>query len=238
MIAKKILILFFMLLVTLTIPVGVYTQEASITVTENFVTANDAPQSSTLLVALYNNEQLVAVKTYEGNGTIKANFREDMAESIPDATNIKAFLWNLANLYPICGNISSELNKLSTDNKENKILIAYFSCTGTTEDMAHKIADKTGADIYGIAAAVPYTEEDLKYYTDCRADKEQADPNARPAIANSISNMEQYDTIFLGYPIWHGQAPKIIYTFLESYDFSGKTIITFNTHGGSGFSTR
>jgi len=242
MIAKKISILFFMFLVTLTISVGVHAQEASITVTENFVTANNAPNGSTLLVALYNNEQLMAVKAYRGNGTFKVNFREDMADNISSSTDIKAFLWDLARLYPICGSIGSKLNELPPDviveptptPNTSKILVAYFSCTNTTENVANYIADMTNADEHEILAAVPYTEEDLKYYTDCRADKEQADASARPAIANSISNLEQYDTIFLGYPIWHGQAPKIIYTFLESYDFSGKTIIPFCTSHSSG----
>ena len=114
------------------------------------------------------------------------------------------------------------------------MLVAYFSNTGTTEKIAKQIVDITGADIYKIEASEPYTEADLQYYTNGRADKEQADPNARPAIADNISNMEQYDTVFLGYPIWHGQAPKIIYTFLESYDFSGKTIIPFCTSHSSG----
>ena len=81
---------------------------------------------------------------------------------------------------------------------------------------------------------VPYTETDLAYYTNGRADQEQNDPSARPAIAGKVENMEEYDTIILGYPIWHGQAPRIISTFLESYDFSGKTIVPFATSGGSG----
>ncbi len=81
---------------------------------------------------------------------------------------------------------------------------------------------------------VPYTETDLAYYTNGRADQEQNDPSARPAIAGKVENMEEYDTIILGYPIWHGQAPRIISTFLESYDFSEKTIIPFCTSHSSG----
>lgn len=79
-----------------------------------------------------------------------------------------------------------------------------------------------------------YTESDLAYYTNGRADQEQNDPNARPAIFGSVENMEEYSTIVLGYPIWHGQAPRIISTFLESYDFSGKTILPFCTSHSSG----
>ncbi len=115
-----------------------------------------------------------------------------------------------------------------------KILVAYFSCTGTTEDIAEIIAEETGGALHKILPAVPYTEEDLDYYSGGRADREQADPNARPAVANSVENMKDYEIIFLGYPIWHGQAPKILYTFLESYDFSQKTIVPFCTSHSSG----
>ncbi len=115
-----------------------------------------------------------------------------------------------------------------------EILVAFFSCTGTTKGVAGIIAEETGGTLHEIVPAEPYTEEDLAYYTGGRADREQADPDARPEIANSVENTEDYDTVFLGYPIWHGQAPKIIYTFLESYDFSGKTIIPFCTSHSSG----
>ncbi len=115
-----------------------------------------------------------------------------------------------------------------------KILVAYFSCTGTTEQIAGWISDETGADSYEIVAEDPYTEEDLAYYTGGRADQEQADDSARPAISGSVENIGQYDVIFLGYPIWHGQAPRIISTFLESYDLSDVTIIPFCTSHSSG----
>ena len=80
----------------------------------------------------------------------------------------------------------------------------------------------------------PYTEADLAYYTGGRADQEQDDPSSRPAITGGVEDMGQYDTVLLGYPIWHGQAPRIISTFLESYDFAGKTIIPFCTSHSSG----
>ena len=117
---------------------------------------------------------------------------------------------------------------------KNHILVAYFSCTGTTKALAEYAADILSADIYEIVPEVPYTEEDLAYYTDCRADKEQNDPAARPAISGTLEHAEQYDAVILGYPIWHGQAPRIISTFLESYDFSGKTILPFCTSHSSG----
>lgn len=118
--------------------------------------------------------------------------------------------------------------------EKSDILVVYFSATGTTETIANYAAAALSADIYEIEAEVPYTAADLAYYTGCRADKEQSDPTARPAILGNVDNMSQYKTILLGYPIWHGQAPKIIYTFLESYDLSGKTIIPFCTSHSSG----
>ena len=114
-----------------------------------------------------------------------------------------------------------------------KTLVAYFSCTNNTAGIAKHIIDGIGADAYEIVPEVSYTEADLDYNSDCRANREQNDDTARPAINGSIENMAQYDTIFLGYPIWWGNAPKIIFTFLESYDFAGKTIIPFCTSGSS-----
>ena len=118
--------------------------------------------------------------------------------------------------------------------RTGKALVAYFSATGTTKALAETAADILNADLYEIVPADPYTDEDLAYYTGGRADREQNDPSARPAISGTVENMEQYDTVLIGYPIWHSQAPKIIYTFLESYDFSGKTVLPFCTSHSSG----
>lgn len=115
-----------------------------------------------------------------------------------------------------------------------KTLVVYFSCTGTTELVAEYVTEILGADSYEIVPENPYTEADLAYYTNGRADQEQNDPDVRPGISGGVENMDTYDTIILGYPIWHGQAPRIISTFLESYDFSGKTIIPFCTSHSSG----
>ena len=115
-----------------------------------------------------------------------------------------------------------------------KSLVVYFSCTGTTELVAEYVAEILEADLYEIVPEETYTEADLAYYTNGRADQEQNDPNVRPAIFGSVENMDEYDTIILGFPIWHGQAPRIISTFLESYDFSGKTIVPFCTSHSSG----
>lgn len=117
---------------------------------------------------------------------------------------------------------------------ESTTLVVYFSCTGTTEQLAQYAADVLHADLFMIEPAQPYTEADLAYYTNCRADQEQNDPAARPEIASAVEDMSCYDTIILGYPIWHGQAPRIISTFLESYDLDGKTIVPFCTSASSG----
>ncbi len=121
-----------------------------------------------------------------------------------------------------------------TPSEEGGILIAYFSATNNTEGIANHLDAILDADLYEIVPETPYTSADLDYNTDCRANREQNDASARPAISGSVDNMEQYDVIFLGYPIWWGQAPKIISTFLEGYDLSGKTIVPFCTSGSSG----
>ena len=129
-------------------------------------------------------------------------------------------------------------DKENTDNQDvqdHKVLVAYFSATGTTKGVAEHIANGLNADIYEIVPEDPYTDADLNYNdNNSRTTIEMNDPNARPAISGSVENMEQYDIIFVGYPIWWGEAPRIVSTFMESYDFSGKTIVPFCTSGGSG----
>lgn len=121
------------------------------------------------------------------------------------------------------------------DVQDHKVLVAYFSATGTTKGVAAHIANGLNADIYEIVPEDPYTDADLNYNdNNSRTTIEMNDPNARPAISGSVENMEQYDIIFVGYPIWWGEAPRIVSTFMESYDFSGKTIVPFCTSGGSG----
>lgn len=117
-----------------------------------------------------------------------------------------------------------------------RTLVAYFSATNTTRPLAEYAADILNADLYELVPEVPYTDADLAYYTNGRTDREQNDSAARPAISGSVENMADYDVIFLGYPIWHGQPPRIISTFLERYDFAGKTIVPFCTSHSSGYS--
>lgn len=123
----------------------------------------------------------------------------------------------------------------TTNQAEDNTLVAYFSCTSNTEQIAGLIAQHTGADLFLIIPEEPYTSEDLDYGdSSSRSSTEQNDAAARPVIAGTVEGMDKYDIVFLGYPIWFGQAPKIISTFLESYDFSGKTIVPFCTSGSSG----
>ena len=117
---------------------------------------------------------------------------------------------------------------------QGNVLIAYFSCTGNTEGIAEIIAEVTDGTLFEIVPEEPYTDADLNYSNDdCRANREQNDETARPAIANEVEDMASYDTVFIGHPIWWGDAPCIIQTFLESYDFSGKEVYTFSTSGSS-----
>ena len=130
----------------------------------------------------------------------------------------------------------SETSNLEISDSETgvNILVAYFSRTGNTKPLAEYAAEYYGADIYEILAEEPYTDEDIDYTdSDSRTTIEQNDESVRPAIDGSVENMDQYDVIVLAYPIWWGQAPRIIDSFLESYDFSGKTIIPFCTSASS-----
>ena len=121
------------------------------------------------------------------------------------------------------------------ETPEGGVLVAYFSATGNTEGIAQHLQSILDADLYEIVPEVAYTDEDLNYSNDsCRANQEQNDPAARPAITGTLEHPENYDVVFLGYPIWWGQAPKVIYTFLESYDFGDATIVPFCTSGSSG----
>ncbi len=117
-----------------------------------------------------------------------------------------------------------------------KSLVAYFSASGNTARLAQRIAEAAEADLYEIKPAVPYTQEDLNWQNkQSRSSVEMKDPSFRPEIADSDAMIADYDTIYVGFPIWWYIAPTIINTFLESYDFSGKRIILFATSGSSGF---
>lgn len=117
-----------------------------------------------------------------------------------------------------------------TPNGDSKILVAYFSWGGTTQRMAQEIVRQTGADIFRIEPVVPYPTD----YTECtEVAQEEKNNNARPAIADEVENWEQYDTVFIGCPVWWWTTPMIICTFTESYDFEGKTVVPFCTYAST-----
>ncbi len=128
---------------------------------------------------------------------------------------------------------SSEATESSEE--DGGTLVVYFSVTGNTKSVAEKIASVTGADIYEIKAALEYTDEDINYNdSDSRTSKEQNDSSARPEIGSEEISLDGYSTIYIGYPIWWGEEPRIMDTFAESYNFDGITVIPFCTSGSSG----
>ena len=126
-------------------------------------------------------------------------------------------------------------SEASAPAAHSDVLVAYFSATGTTKGVAEKIASVTGGDLYEILAAEPYTSDDLNYNdSSSRSTKEQNDKNVRPEIGSEDISLEGYTTIYLGFPIWWGEEPRILDTFVEKYSFEGITVIPFCTSGGSG----
>lgn len=120
------------------------------------------------------------------------------------------------------------------ENKQMKTLVAYFSATGTTKGVAQQLAEVTGADLHEIKPEKPYTDADLDWQDkQSRSTIEMEDKSSRPAITEKLPNMQEYDVIYVGLPIWWYTCPTIINTFMESYDFKGKTVIPFATSGGS-----
>ena len=117
----------------------------------------------------------------------------------------------------------------------DKVLVAVFSASGVTKRVGQEVARISGGDFFEIVPVEKYTSADLNYMNSrSRSSVEMNDPSVRPEIANRVSDMDSYDTVIIGFPIWWGVAPRIIETFLESYDLSGKTILPFCTSGGSG----
>lgn len=160
-------------------------------------------------------------------------------DSVVDNSNVDQ---NNESTTPVNSDTSNDSQTENTDKPSDndtaettKVLVAYFSATNTTEGVAKTIADSLGADLYEITPEQPYTSADLDYHDDkSRSTIEMNDPNSRPAISGAVENMDQYDIVFIGYPIWWGDAPRILSTFVESYDFAGKTVVPFCTSGGSG----
>lgn len=134
-------------------------------------------------------------------------------------------------------NTQSQNETKKEETSDTKVAVVYFSATGTTKTVAEYIKDETNGDIFEIIPKEKYSSEDLNWNdNNSRSTKEQNDKNARPEIANNI-DVSSYDVIFIGYPIWWGDTPRIIQTFMENHGLSGKTMIPFCTSGGTGIST-
>lgn len=129
--------------------------------------------------------------------------------------------------------VSSPPAEISSDGAGRKSLVVYFSRTGNTERVAEAIKKRTGADIFEIIPETPYSDD---YNTTTAAAQREQSENARPPIKNRIDNIKDYEVIYVGYPIWWGDMPMLLYTFFDSYDLSGKIILPFCTSGGSGIS--
>ena len=126
-------------------------------------------------------------------------------------------------------------NVMAETKSNKKVLVAYFSASGVTAKVADRLSKAIGADLFEIKPAQPYTNADLDWTNKkSRSSVEMDDRSSRPAIANKVADMSQYDVVFVGFPIWWYREPSIIDTFMESYDFSGKQVIPFATSGGSG----
>ena len=146
----------------------------------------------------------------------------------------------LALVLTACGNKAAKNQSAETDGnadsvKNSKVLVAYFSASGVTAGVAKQLAEVTGGELHQIQPEQPYTDADLDWRDkQSRSTLEMQDKTSRPAIINKLDSISQYDIIFVGFPIWWGTAPTIVNTFMESYDFSGKTVVLFATSGGSG----
>ena len=148
---------------------------------------------------------------------------------------MKKIIVMIAALLTIALSACSQSNKSNkNEKKEMKTLVAYFSASGVTAGVAQQLAEVTGADLYEIKPEVPYTDADLDWRDkQSRSTLEMQDCKSRPAIAGKLENMADYDVIYVGFPIWWYTCPTIINTFMEAYDFSGKTVVPFATSGGS-----
>ena len=146
---------------------------------------------------------------------------------------MKKIVLAMAALLMISLSACSQRDK-TKESKQMKVLVAYFSASGVTEGVAKQLAEVTGGDLHQIQPEQPYTEADLDWRDkQSRSTLEMQDKNSRPAITDKLTNMQDYDVVYVGFPIWWYTAPTIINTFMESYDFKGKTVIPFATSGGS-----
>ena len=178
-----------------------------------------------------NNSQVSADATQ--NMQIESSAETEIGNNIEEADRIVTNE-SVSNTTDETGEDSSSEQAEATQ-QTGGTLVVYFSVTGNTKSVAEKIASVTGADIYEIKSALEYTDEDINYNdSDSRTSKEQNDSSARPEIGSEEISLDGYSTIYIGYPIWWGEEPRIMDTFAESYNFDGITVIPFCTSGSSG----
>lgn len=147
---------------------------------------------------------------------------------------IKQLALTIMTLFPLGCTSKAQQQAAPPQPSDHKILVAYFSCTGTTEKVANAIAEAVGGELYRIMPASPYTAADLDWNNkSSRSSVEMADEKSRPALGGKTIDTKDYDIVFIGYPIWWNLCPRPVNTFLEKHDFVGKTIIPFATSGGS-----
>lgn len=133
------------------------------------------------------------------------------------------------------GSCSDDTTAMAPAPEKGKTLVVYFSYSGNTKAVAEKMAKGLDADLFEIVPEQPYTEDDVNYKNqDCRSSVEARSPEVRPAIKGKVEDISKYDVVCIGYPVWYGEAPNVVYTFVESHDLSGKTVVPFCTSGSGG----
>lgn len=165
-------------------------------------------------------------------GTASSNENESAASNAAVETTTAAAETSAAAAAEISTTVAAETPTEAAGESGGKTLIAYFSWSGNTERMASLIQQETGGDLFEIAPAVPYTDDYDALLDQARDEQTEG---ARPELAAQVEDWQDYDVIFVGYPNWWSDAPMAVYTFLESYDFNGKTLIPFNTSASGGF---
>ena len=177
--------------------------------------------------------EALSTKTSEAQNTSEENATETESEKAPVDNSTASE--DTADAAASNTDSANESTSAEDTSDHSDILVAYFSATGTTKGVAERIATVTGGDLYEILASEPYTADDLNYNdSSSRSTLEQNDKNARPEIGSEDISLEGYTTIYLGFPIWWGEEPRILDTFVEKYSFEGITVIPFCTSGGSG----
>lgn len=164
---------------------------------------------------------------------IKLKIIEETFSDIKLKTNMKKIIMMMAALLTFSQSACSQANK-TKENKDMKVLVAYFSASGMTKGVAQQLAEVTGGTLHEIKPEQPYTDADLDWHDkQSRSSVEMQDKTSRPTITDKFKNMQDYDIVYVGFPIWWYTCPTIINTFMEAYDFQGKTVIPFATSGGS-----